>query len=237
MNNFATIFRQIELKVQLWTMSGIEEMLQRIYDMQIKQMRAIEKIDSRLSKLEQLHENVSESNGAVFRSPAPSTNKNKDSASLWPPSPMMQDDFFEHILNINQRLSKVEGKRTCPPLSQKVYVDNSTSPSRKERKVNGGKMEEHKSLVSTEKAKNKNTGLKSSSQKESLKAIRGERSLKHLGNEEREAKIAALLSQAPPPPPPEPPVLKTNNDSKQADLKRKLQLLKMIKRRRSSGTR
>ena len=217
MNNFATIFRQIELKVQLWTMSGIEEMLQRIYDMQIKQMRAIEKIDSRLVKLEQLHENVSESNGAVFRSPAPSTNKNKDSASLWPPSPMMQDDFFEHILNINQRLSKVEGKRTCPPLSQKVYVDNSTSPSRKERKVNGGKMEEHKSLVSTEKAKNKNTGLK--------------------GNEEREAKIAALLSQAPPPPPPEPPVLKTNNDSKQADLKRKLQLLKMIKRRRSSGTR
>ena len=99
MNNFATIFRQIELKVQLWTMSGIEEMLQRIYDMQIKHMRAIEKIDS------------------------------------------------------------------------------------------------------------------------------------------REAKIAALLSQAPPPPPPEPPVLKTNNDSKQADLKRKLQLLKMIKRRRSSGTR
>ena len=43
-NNFTIIFRQIELKVQLWTMSGIEEMLQRIYDMQIKQMRAIRKL-------------------------------------------------------------------------------------------------------------------------------------------------------------------------------------------------
>ena len=219
-------------------MSDTKEMLQKIYDMQIKQMHAIEKIDLRLAKLEQVHGTVSDSNGAIFRSPAPSTRENNNTKGMWPPSPMMQEDFFDHILNINQRLSKVEQKRTCPPLLQKkVFVDNSTSPSRKERKVNGGKMEEHKSLVSTEKAKNKNTGLKSSSQKESLKAIRGERSLKHLGNEEREAKIAALLSQAPPPPPPEPPVLKTNNDSKQADLKRKLQLLKMIKRRRSSGTR
>ena len=220
-------------------MSDTKEMLQKIYDMQIKQMHAIEKIDLRLVKLEQLHGTVSDSNGAIFRSPAPSTSENKNTKGMWPPSPMMQDDFFDHILSINQRLSKVEQKRTCPPLLQKkILVDNSTSPSRKERKVYGSEMNQHETLVSMEQAKTGNSRLKSPPQKESLEATQTKKSLKDLENEQREANIAALLSQAPPPPPPEPPVaLKANDNTKQADLKRKLQLLRSIKRRRSSGTR